>query len=168
MDLGDEGGYESVQMRDVAAKAGVAMGTVYRYFSSKDHLLAAALADWAGGLELRLAQYPPAGSTPADRVVDALSRTARAMGRRLGLVAAVVTALSSSDPGVVECQGQVSDTINRVIRSAIGEPEPPELDAIVRVLGYVWYSTLLGWVNGWSHVGRVRDELEVAARLLLR
>ena len=43
MALGLEGGYEAVQMRDVAARADVAMGTVYRYFTSKDHLLAAAL-----------------------------------------------------------------------------------------------------------------------------
>ena len=40
MALGLEGGYEAVQMRDVAARADVAMGTVYRYFTSKDHLLA--------------------------------------------------------------------------------------------------------------------------------
>src|SRR5579884_3629276 len=40
MTLALEGGYDAVQMRDVAARAHVAMGTVYRYFSSKDHLLA--------------------------------------------------------------------------------------------------------------------------------
>ena len=38
--LGSDGGYDAVQMRDVATKAGVALGTIYRYFSSKDHLLA--------------------------------------------------------------------------------------------------------------------------------
>ena len=41
MDLAGEGGYDAVQMRDVAARAQVALGTIYRYFSSKDHLLAA-------------------------------------------------------------------------------------------------------------------------------
>ena len=38
--LGADGGYDAVQMRDVATTAGVALGTIYRYFSSKDHLLA--------------------------------------------------------------------------------------------------------------------------------
>src|SRR5277367_6168901 len=33
MTLALEGGYEAVQMRDVAARADVAMGTVYRYFT---------------------------------------------------------------------------------------------------------------------------------------
>ena len=37
---------DQLQMRDVAERSGVALGTAYRYFSSKDHLLAAAWADW--------------------------------------------------------------------------------------------------------------------------
>ncbi|TML66926.1 MAG: helix-turn-helix transcriptional regulator, partial [Actinobacteria bacterium] len=38
--LAAEGGYDAVQMRDVATRAQVALGTIYRYFASKDHLLA--------------------------------------------------------------------------------------------------------------------------------
>src|SRR5664280_553883 len=56
MSLALDGGYEAVQMRDVAARADVAMGTVYRYFTSKDHLLAAALVHWVEQLDSRLAQ----------------------------------------------------------------------------------------------------------------
>src|SRR5258706_2200298 len=71
MDLARDGGYDAVQMRDVAASAGVALGTVYRYFSSKDHLLAAALLEWARGLEgnLGAARALPTGETAADRLV---------------------------------------------------------------------------------------------------
>lgn len=39
--------YEQIQIRDVAHDAGVALGTLYRYFSSKEHLYAAVLLDWA-------------------------------------------------------------------------------------------------------------------------
>src|ERR1700728_4102053 len=53
MALGLEGGYEAVQMRDVAARADVAMGTVYRYFTSKEHLLAATLVYWREMLDTR-------------------------------------------------------------------------------------------------------------------
>ena len=45
VELAVTGGYESVQMRDVAARAEVALGTLYRHFPSKDHLLLAALTD---------------------------------------------------------------------------------------------------------------------------
>src|ERR1035438_6487256 len=37
--LASKGGYEAVQMRTVAERANVALGTLYRYFPSKTHLL---------------------------------------------------------------------------------------------------------------------------------
>src|SRR5580698_9395514 len=88
MMLGLDGGYEAVQMRDVAARADVAMGTVYRYFTSKDHLLAAAHGP-QGAVEhpddprrrrLALAKQPAQGETAAERVIEVLDRALRAMG----------------------------------------------------------------------------------------
>src|SRR4051812_42735644 len=81
LELAAEGGYDAVQMRDVAATASVALGTIYRYFSSKDHLLAAALVEWSGDLQKRLAVRPPKGETPAERVVDVVRRAHRSMER---------------------------------------------------------------------------------------
>jgi AcrR family transcriptional regulator len=167
MSLGLEGGYETVQMRDVAARADVAMGTVYRYFTSKDHLLAATLVYWVEQLDRRLAQQPPRGDCPADRVLDALDRALRAMGRQPRLVAAVFTSLSSPDPGAVACQEQITILMEGIIRRAIGEPQPPDPSDRARMIGHVWYSALVGWVNGWSTMTRVYDELAVAVRLLL-
>ncbi|MGA8726370.1 MAG: TetR family transcriptional regulator [Acidimicrobiales bacterium] len=167
MSLALEGGYDAVQMRDVAARADVAMGTVYRYFTSKDHLLAAALVHWVGQLDARLAQAPPEGESPAERVIDSLDRALRAMGRQPHLVGAVFTALASPDPAAIECQQQVSVLMERIITRAIGEPRPPDLSDRARILGHVWYSALVGWVNGWSNMSRVHDELEVAVGLLL-
>ncbi len=167
MELGLEGGYEAVQMRDVAARAHVAMGTVYRYFFSKDHLLAAALVHWVEQLEERLAEYPPVAQTPCDRVVEVLDRGLRAMGRQPKLVAAVFAALASPDPAAVDCQQQVAVVMDRIVSRAIGEPQPPDTPARSRIIGHVWYSSLVGWVNGWSDMDRVHDELAVAARLLL-
>src|SRR5688500_17517862 len=45
--------YEQIQIRDVAATAGVALGTLYRYFSSKEHLYAAVLLAWRTGFGAR-------------------------------------------------------------------------------------------------------------------
>src|SRR3979409_1857456 len=41
--LASKGGYDAVQMRAVAERADVALGTLYRYFPSKIHLLVSAL-----------------------------------------------------------------------------------------------------------------------------
>lgn len=42
--LATKGGYDAVQMRTVAEQADVALGTLYRYFPSKIHLLVTGLA----------------------------------------------------------------------------------------------------------------------------
>lgn len=167
MHLGLEGGYEAVQMRDVAARADVAMGTVYRYFTSKDHLLAATLVHWVELLDGRLAQQPARGVQPAERVLDVLDRALRAMGRQPKLVGAVFTSLSSPDPGAVGCQQQITALMEGIITRAIGEPQPPEPAERARIIGHVWYSALVGWIAGWSTMGRVYDELAVAVGLLL-
>ena len=59
--LAAEGGYDAVQMRDVAARAEVALGTLYRHYASKDQLLLAAMAEQAATLRERLVQRPPRG-----------------------------------------------------------------------------------------------------------
>ncbi len=167
MELGLEGGYEAVQMRDVASRAHVAMGTVYRYFTSKDHLLAAALVHWVEQLDARLAQVPARGDTAADRVIDVLDRALRAMGRQPRLVEAVFSSLSSSDPSTIDCQNQISDLMDGIIRRAMGEPEPEDFADRSRLLGHVWYSSIVGWVNGRTDLARVHGEVAIAVRLLL-
>jgi AcrR family transcriptional regulator len=167
MELGLEGGYEAVQMRDVASRAHVAMGTVYRYFTSKDHLLAAALVHWVEQLDARLAQVPARGETAADRVIDVLDRALRAMGRQPRLVEAVFSSLSSSDPSTIDCQNQISDLMDGIIRRAMGDPEPDDFADRSRLLGHVWYSSIVGWVNGRTDLSRVHGEVAIAVRLLL-
>ena len=107
-ELGAEGGYEAVQMRSVSETANVAMATIYRYFSSKDHLLAAAMMEWTDRLRGRVAQSPPRGDTAADQMVDVLQRACRAMERQPKLAEALVRALSSADVGVRESGAEVS------------------------------------------------------------
>jgi AcrR family transcriptional regulator len=165
--LAREGGYDAVQMRDVSQRANVALGTIYRYFSSKDHLLAAAFTEWAGEVEARIAQRPPRGATAADRVADVLRRATRDVYREPSLTAAAVAALSSSDPGVPECQLAINDVMSRMVLGAIGEIDERRAGGVIRTLGQVWFTALLGWVNGWPNAGDMGDDLEETARLLL-
>jgi AcrR family transcriptional regulator len=166
--LAAEGGYDAVQMRDVAQEAGVALGTIYRYFASKDHLLAACQVEFARGIQQRLAEHPARGGTAADRVVDVLRRATRRTEAEPLLMAAMVTAISSPDPAVEPCQREVTAVMGALLAAPMRDLDPELRDGIVRTLSHVWYSALLGWVNGWATVGAVGDELESAARLLLR
>src|ERR1700722_5661373 len=77
--LASKGGYEAVQMRAVAERADVALGTLYRYFPSKIHLLVYALARELERYLERLERRPVPGETPYDRVPYVLRRATRTM-----------------------------------------------------------------------------------------
>ena len=169
MELASEGGYDAVQMRDVAGRAGVALGTVYRYFNSKDHLLAAALLEWARAMAETMNQRPiPAGETPADRLVEVIRRITRNSAKQPVLFAALVTAITAPDPAVSECQSEVAEIVSSVLSRPLEGVDEETRAGVVRVLSHVWFSVLVGWVNGWPIAEHVGDELEFTARLLLR
>ena len=169
IELASAGGYDAVQMRDVATTAHVALGTIYRYFASKDHLLAATLVEWTRDLQARVLQRPARGSSPADRVVDVLQRATRNLERNPRLTAALITAVSAPDPAIKDCQREVNDIMVDVLSGAMADDVPDDLKAgVCRVMSHVWFSSLIGWVNGWGSGVDIGDELEVAARLLLR
>lgn len=166
-ELGAAGGYDAVQMRDVAVTANVALATIYRYFSSKDHLLAAAMTEWTARLQGRVAQSPPRGDTAADQMVDVLHRACRAMERQPKLSVALVRALSSADAGVTESAAAVQEQI-ATMGNDILEALPEQVRAdILAVLGHVWYSALVSWANGRRDFRSVMEELERAARVLI-
>ena len=167
MALASAGGYDAVQMRDVAAQADVALGTVYRYFSSKDHLLAASLVYWVDLLADALGTAALEGATPAERVANLLASATRVMSHQPKLVAALLTPLSSPDPGVSECRERVARTMEHLVTVAAGSPAPDDISDRARMLGHIWYSTLLSWIHGTSDVGAVTTDLAIASRLLL-
>ena len=93
--LASKGGYDAVQMRTVAERADVALGTLYRYFPSKIHLLVSGLAmQLERSLEkMDRGQIP--GDTASERVLFALSRVTRGMQREPHLTEAMTPTLSS-------------------------------------------------------------------------
>jgi len=168
IELGTQGGYDAVHMRDVAGKADVALATVYRYLESKDHLLSAAISQWTAQLQARLTRSPAQGGAPVDMLVDVLRRASRALERRPLLAAALVRALTSPDPGVASAARQVRGQIKEMALPYLDGLSGEDVEAVVGVLSHVWNSSLMIWANGQAPISTVGDELESAARLLLR
>src|SRR6266540_1345097 len=73
--LAERGGFDAVQMRDVATEANVALGTVYRYFTSKERLLLEAMVEEIEALAARLEARRPRrrGAVPGDGIAAAPS-----------------------------------------------------------------------------------------------
>src|SRR6476661_2381314 len=166
-ELAAEGGYDAEQMRDVAARAEVALGTLYRHYASKDQLLLAGLAHQAATLRERLDQRPPRGDAPADRVADVLRRATRALERQPSVTHAMVTAMSVADDSAAPLKLEINHTLRAIIADAVGGTPVTDLDDIVRVLGSVWFAELTFWSGALIDAEAMGDNLARAAALLL-
>jgi AcrR family transcriptional regulator len=167
--LASKGGYEAVQMRAVAERADVALGTLYRYFPSKIHLLVSTLAREFERYQERLDRKPIPGETPYERVIYVLGRTTRSMQRGPMLIEAMTRAFMFADPSAANEVNTVARLMERMLTKAMHEGEPSADDiAIARVIGDVWLSSLIAWVTRRASADDVSGHLELAARLLLR
>jgi AcrR family transcriptional regulator len=163
------GRVEDLAMKDVAERSGVALGTIYRYFSSKDHLAAAALAEWARALEPP--QRPPAGSTAkssmTDRLIVILRRAVRAYQRQPSFARLLILAAASTDPFASECYREMGDGVFGTLGSALDELDADERRRVLGVVGAVWHHALVEWVNDRKTIAQVYEAVEDAARLVL-
>lgn len=154
-------------MRDVAEHADVALGTVYRYFSCKDHLLAAALNQWARSLETQVSRRPLGGDTMAERLTDALRRGTRPFQRNPHMARLLIITGSSTDPFTSETYAELASGVGHVTRSALDGLDVAETTRILRVVNSVWCANLVAWVNDRTTIAGVYEALGEAAHLLL-
>ena len=167
--LASKGGYEAVQMRTVAERADVALGTLYRYFPSKIHLLVGALTMEMDQIQDKLDRKPIPGETPTDRMLYVLSRVTRNLQRDPLLTEAMTRAFMFADPSAASEVNAVAGQMVRMFTKAMHDGEPSAEDiAIARVIGDVWLSNLVAWVTRRASADDVSSRLELATRLLLR
>lgn len=178
VELAEQGGFEAVRLRDVAERSDVALGTLYKYFRSKEDILLFALNEEVTRLEQALAVRPPAGATPYRRVVEFFRRTSRALIGRPSLTRAMIRALTSADELAVKVAA-FQLRIARLVAAALrGEPAAlaapldapagaPHERATAQALMHVWFSALVGWSAGVHSERGVVEQVRAAAELIL-
>jgi AcrR family transcriptional regulator len=167
--LASKGGYDAVQMRAVAEKADVALGTLYRYFPSKIHLLVSALAVEFERIQERIDRTAIPGDTPYERTLFVLGRVTRVMQREPQLTEAMTRAFMFADPSAAAEVNMVGLKMEHMFTKAMHDGEPSADDqAIARVIGDVWLANLVAWVTRRASANDVVNHLELATRLLLR
>ncbi|MGW2894301.1 TetR family transcriptional regulator [Streptomyces sp. NPDC001212] len=165
--LAARGGFDAVQMREVAESSQVALGTLYRYFPSKVHLLVATMQDQLERLHGTLRKNPPAGESAAERVAETLMRAFGALQRDPHLADAMVRALTFADRSVSPEVDQVSRQTTAIILDAMGleEPTAEQLSAI-RVIEHTWLSALITWLSGRASLAQAKADIGTACRLI--
>ncbi len=158
--------YEQIQVKDVAEEAGVALGTVYHYFSSKEHLFAEVLVKWAATLRTSLTRRPLVGDTPRQKLTEALHRSARAFQHQPQLARLVASLQLSTDPFAAEILDRLNETTTSVYLELLDELDVDLARTIVRTADAVFDSLLRSWSAGRLSVAGLYDYLTEAVALL--
>lgn len=166
--LGAETDFDHVQMHEVAKRAGVAIGTLYRYFPSKVHLFVGVLVHRIERMEAAFAKRSKLDGDPAERVFDVLVRANRAMLSRPNLARAMMNASSAAKAAMASDVARSDNAMRDITLAAAGIDDPTPADlAIMRVLLQAWGGILQSSLNGRLSMPDAESDLRLACRLLM-
>jgi AcrR family transcriptional regulator len=148
--LASESGMGAVQIVPVAERAGIAAGTVYRYFPSKDDLVAALVAVIAGQEIAAIRAAAAASPGPLSALAAAIKAFAvRALAERQ-LAFAMLSGAAEADAERLAFRRRLAAELATQIRAAIAAGHLPEQDpaiAAAAVIGAVMEG-LVGALSG--------------------
>ena len=169
MELAEEGGFDNVRLRDVAQRAGVAMGTLYARFRSKEDILVAVLEEEAEKLEELFATYPATDPLCRDRVYYYFAAVTQLMFTRPNFAKALLRAVATGNHETAGKVARYQGRLNALILAAMhgdgtGHPSTVRADReeeIAFLLQQIWFAALVGWMSG------IRDEDDVLRQMNL-
>jgi AcrR family transcriptional regulator len=163
-----EVGPQALQMREVAERSGVALGTAYKYFRSREQLMAAALAEWQQPLMSRMASVSRSrDASPGDLVSAYLRRALRAFHRNPHMGALMVLMQTSADPDVVETLAEMGTRSTAVMEQMLDGLPPDAVPHVSRGLEAVLMNSVTSLVTGRATLDEALDRVQGVARLLL-
>jgi AcrR family transcriptional regulator len=144
-----EQGYEATTLRDVAKRAGVSPGLLYRYFPSKRSVVLA-LYDELSDAFAKEAAGMPSGKW-RDRFLYALETSLRALGpHRVTLRALVPVMVGDVDEGVFAQSTAFSRTrVQAVFRTTVIDATDAPPQKLAEALGRLLYLMHLGVILWW-------------------
>jgi AcrR family transcriptional regulator len=162
-----KGGYEAVHMRAVAQQAGIAVGTLYRYYPSKVHLLVSALGREFERIDTQT-DGAAVGGTPHQRVHQMISSLNRSWQRHPQLTEAMTRAfVFADDSAAAEVENVAKLAQGLLARSMSGGRPTEDQYHLAQVICDVWLSNLLAWSTERASATEVSTRLDLAIRLLI-
>jgi AcrR family transcriptional regulator len=162
--------YDTIKVSDVANDANVALGTVYRYFSSKEHLFAAAFYEWQESFGRRVQLVAPPEGDEGQRLRDFLGRTISAFQVQPQFYKLMLVLRMTSDPYAAEIYVSLDRRFRKIFDLALGDSAAydPDRDAIFATVVSVLDQNLTRWVMGRESADGVYQAVDDAIRLIYR
>ncbi|KQY51003.1 TetR/AcrR family transcriptional regulator [Nocardioides sp. Root140] len=174
IELATEGGYDAAGIRQVAARAGVSVPTVYQHASSKDQLLVEALMTLGERSTEGVRQRRPREKTPAARLSAVFRRVMRQAGEKPLLYQALYRAYVASAPALTALDGPVgfgperARWIGETLRAGdVGDHTDEEIESASRILSMMFLGAMIGVAAG-RDVDEVVRILDEATHQLIR
>lgn len=176
IELADEGGFQNVRLRDVAELSGVAFGTLYARFSSKEDILIAALDQEISRFRDLMSGNPVPGDEASQRLRYFFEALTTVLISRDGFAKAVLRSVSSGVPGVSDKVINYQDTMNQLIVAAIKGIDVEDVVAtednvdtffMARMMQSIWFAELIGWMSEVVDGDDVVERTLRGSRLLL-
>ncbi len=162
----ERGEYDAIQMRDIAQEAGVALATVYRYFTSKEHLYAAALLEWAGDFPVGEPSKRARGRNDETELRALMRRAVRAFERYPQMMRVEIVIESSPDPNARALFDQFAQRNVGTLTDALSSTDPETAAAIVETVNSVLATRLRSWALGRITIGDVDRSVQKTLDLI--
>lgn len=159
--------YDNVQVKEVADRASVSLGTLYNYFYSKERLFAEALVKWADSLPASIRSRPLSDAPPGDRLKEAVHRALRAFERRPQMARLVNVLTMSADSSAAEVMARMDQSTSDAYLQALSAIDPVVARSVVDVVNAVFSVALREWSLGRITMHQVHDRLDSAIGLVV-
>jgi AcrR family transcriptional regulator len=160
------GDHETMRITEVAQDAGVALGTLYRYFSSKEHLVAAAFYEWIHILQERMAAAPPQKGTEQERLTSFYHQVLRAFEVQPQFFRAMLMIESTNDPYAAQIFASLDPMFRKTVSYCFDGPLEGWCNDVFRVMSAVLNASLRSWTAGRGSVQSARADIDAALNLI--
>jgi AcrR family transcriptional regulator len=158
--LGRSRALDQIQAQEIAAEAGVALRTLYRYYPSKHHVYAAVLTAQIQKLKPPARRSPDAATAVAELMAEACRNVLRY--KHLAHAMIVSTQAVRAHSGAMGDRA-VRDTI--LATAGISDPTPAQ-DRVARLIEQVTFGVLTWTVGGELDPDQAVDDARLACSLL--
>lgn len=159
-ELLESGGYDAVQLREVARRARVSLATIYKHFPTRHDLIVTALERWMATNSYASLAPPAPGETLYEGLMRAFRYVFEPWERSPRMLEAYHRALTG--PGGERLEFQGMNAIEPIARAVLGDADPTYVRDIELVLTNMAYAVIGRFADGTLDVTAILPTLDRA------
>lgn len=161
-----QGGYDAIQLRAISDRTGISSDTIYRYFGSRDQLVAAAVRQWSEREFVEPAGTWLEGDTPAEQVLSFNRHVWEVWERNPKMLETFVRAAMAEGNTTDGIAARSLETLVPHTAHALREVEPGYRADFLMMVEHFTHSAMTYVVRGQLPIGEVYPQLERTVRRL--